>query len=289
MLQSCLASLEQMERPDGACLTVTVIDNDFGGSALDVVNEFRGRVDFDVVYRVEEKRGIPCARNRALDVTRELQSDMIVFIDDDETVRSNWLVRLLEASQHYGHQAAVHGLVVPQLDAGVPPDVSGLFNSRKRIEGQQLSACATDNVIVPMTLINRHGLRFDESRPLAGGTDTVFFTQAGRLGMEIYQTNQAVVDETIPKSRTNLKWLTRRKFRSGLTDAWRKLQKGRARPVVATSALFHIVASLLKVLFFSALMSGLRRNESLLAAAKYTGVLMGCVGFHVDSYKVIDK
>jgi len=291
LLQSCLKSLERMERPEqseGIRFAVTVIDNDSGGTAREVVNNFIDRVDISVVYQVEEKRGIPCARNRALAVTREMQAEMVVFIDDDERVRPDWLVCLLGASQRYGHRAAVHGLVMPQLSDSVSADVAGLFTPRVRTEGQLLSACATDNVMVPMAFINSHKLRFDESRPLAGGTDTIFFTQARRKGLEIYQTNRAVVEETIPESRANLKWLIRRKFRAGLTDAWRKMQKGQSRSRLVISAISHILVFMMKAFAFAAMMSGLKRNESLLGIAKYTGILMGCFNFKVDSYKVVD-
>lgn len=289
LLQLCLASLQNMKRPDTIKFAVTVVDNDGDKTAQAVVSDFRGSVDFDIIYQVEEKRGIPCARNRALNLTLEMLADAIVFIDDDETVRHDWLIELMKASRSYGHTAVVHGLVVPKLSDTVPYSVAGLFKPKSRADGQLLNACATDNVIVPMALITKYSLRFDESQPLAGGTDTIFFTLACQKGVKIYQANKAVVDEFIPESRSNLKWFIRRKFRSGLTDAWRKLQRGRLKPLVVASALFHIIFYSFKSFFFLVLMSGLRRNECFLKVAKYSGIFMGCFNLKIDSYKSIDQ
>jgi succinoglycan biosynthesis protein ExoM len=288
LLQACLDSLVQMHQPDSVVIKITVVDNDAGQSALPVVESFREAVGLDVIYAVEEKRGIPCARNRALKVSRGMRADLLVFIDDDETVRDNWLIELFQASQSHGHKAAIHGLVIPRLSEGTPANVAGLFKPKVRMEGQLLSSCATDNVMLPMDFVVRHNMMFDESRPLAGGTDTIFFTRAHHLGLDIYQTNTAIVDETVPESRATLKWFLRRKFRSGLTVAWRKLHKGRSRSIVIMSALCQVVIYTIRALAYLVLMSGLKRNENLLRVAKSLGILMGAFGITVDSYNDID-
>lgn len=289
LLEACLNSLLEMKRPENVRFIITVIDNDKTGSAKSVVSRFKEIMDVDVIYEVENNRGIPCARNRALDISRRIKADHVVFIDDDERVRSDWFVELIKASSLYGHEAVVHGRVVAQLDGSIPPAIADLFNTKTRGDGQELSACATDNVLVPMPFIIMHGLRFDESRPLAGGTDTMFFTQARSLGLKIYQAEQAIVDEVVPKSRSNMKWLMRRKYRSGLTDAWRKLQNKRTRGGLVFSAVFQIILSAAKTLIF--ILSGriLERNQSVLRMAKYAGVFMGCFDVKIDSYSKIDK
>lgn len=288
LLQACLDSLLKMRQPDSTSIRVTIVDNDAGQSALPVVESFRKAAEFDVIYAVEERRGIPCARNRALTVTRDMKADLLVFIDDDETVRDDWLVELYRFSKLHRHEAAIHGLVVPRLSEQTPASVAGLFTPKIRTEGQLLSACATDNVMLPMAFVILHSLKFDECRPLAGGTDTIFFTQAHLLGLEIYQTNSAIVDETVPESRCTLKWFLRRKFRSGLTVAWRKLQKGRSKPLLIASALGQIFIYALRALVYQVLVNNLKRNENLLRVAKSLGVLMGSFEMEFDSYKVID-
>jgi len=289
LLKECLDSLHDMHLPETGTVRLTVVDNDEAGSARQVAETHPVASILELVYEIERKRGIPCARNRALAIAEDLQADLLVFIDDDERVHRDWLVELLKVSETHGHQAAIHGLVIPCLSEGLPGSLSGLSNPRNRPEGKSLTACATDNVSIPMAFVVEHGLAFDESRPLAGGTDTIFFTKARELGLCIYQTNRAVVDETIPDSRSNLRWHIRRKFRAGLTDAWRRRQKGRSVLYLLVSSLFHIVASVILLLVYQVLMRNLDRNKSILSASKYFGILMGVFGMSVDSYKVVDS
>jgi succinoglycan biosynthesis protein ExoM len=257
-------------------------------SAKKTVDELPGQMGLDVIYAVEDKRGIPCARNRAIDIANSIEADLLVFIDDDEVVEKNWLENLFEVSRDYAHKAVVHGAVLSKLDPSVPPSISGLFSTKVRSERQELSACATDNVMIPMGFVNREQLRFDESKPLAGGTDTIFFTQAHKLGLKIYHTNTARVTETVPLSRTKLSWLLRRKFRTGLTDAWRKVSKGRSRASVMFSASFQIVFFLIKTIGYCFIFMPLKRNENYLRVTKSLGVFMGCLGVKIDSYQKVD-
>lgn len=289
LLRDCLDSLLDMHLPETTSVRLTIVDNDEAGSSRSVVERHRIASVIDLTYQIERKRGIPCARNRALAIAKDMRADLLVFIDDDERVRPDWLIELLKASASYDNRAAVHGLVVPRLSEGLPDSLSGLFNPRNRPEGKSLTACATDNVLIPMSFVVEHGLVFDESRPLAGGTDTIFFTKAHELGLPIYQTNKAVVDETIPQSRSNLRWHIRRKFRAGLTDAWRRRQKGQSVPYLLVSSVYHIVLSAMLVLFFQMFLKNLDRNKSILGVSKYLGILMGTFGMSVNSYVVVDS
>ncbi len=289
LLSACLKSLVAMEEPAGCTVNLSVVDNDGAGSARKTVEDIQAQMATDITYAIEEKRGIPCARNRAIELSNNLAADLLVFVDDDEVVDRSWLKELYKVSADYEHQAVIHGAVASQLDPGVPPSIAALFSTREREERQELTACATDNVMIPLAFVNKAQLRFDESKPLAGGTDTIFFTQANKLGLKIYHTNSAKVTEFIPLSRTKLSWLAKRKFRAGLTDAWRKISKGRSRAGVMLSGIFQVVLYLIKSLFYLVLFMPLKRNESMLRVAKAAGVTMGCFGLAVDSYKTIDS
>lgn len=278
-----------MHLPESATVCLTIVDNDEAGSARKMTESHPVAGRFQVTYEVERKRGIPCARNRALSIARDTQADLLVFIDDDERVHCDWLVELLKVSELHNHQAAIHGLVVPCMSEGLPDSLSGLSNPRNRPEGKALTACATDNVSIPMKFVVEHGLTFDERRPLAGGTDTIFFTRAHELGLCIYQTNRAIVDETIPESRSNLRWYIRRKFRAGLTDAWRRRQKGQSALYLILSSIFHVLVSGVLVVLFQVLLRKLDRNKRILSLSKYLGIFMGVFGMSVDSYQVVDS
>lgn len=278
-----------MSYPESADVCITVVDNDKAGSSRKIVDAFRTSAPISVHYEVEEKRGIPCARNRALKISMNIGADLMLFIDDDEHVHKSWLLEMLSVSEEYNHKSVVHGMVVPCLPDGVPDDIACFFQPKVRAEGKELSACATDNVLMPVNFFEDNALFFDDSRPLAGGTDTMFFTMAKKLGIRIIQTNRAIVYEDIPGSRLNLRWLVRRKFRAGLTDAWRKRQNGRIWIALVLGSMVHIIKNVFMMLFFQAAFRPCERNRSVLGAAKYSGVFMGCIGFVVDSYKSIDS
>lgn len=288
LLSTCLRSLAAITLPANCSVKLSVVDNDEAGSARKTVEDIQAQTGTDIGYTIEMKRGIPCARNHAIEVANGFGADLLVFVDDDEVVDPDWLAELYEVSAEYDHQAVIHGAVQSKLDPSVPPSIAGLFSTRERAERQELSACATDNVMVPMAFINQHKLRFNESKPLAGGTDTIFFTQANKLGIQIYHTNRAKVTEFVPLSRTNLSWLSKRKFRAGVTDAWRKISRGRSKAGVMLSAAFQVLLYSLKSFLFLLTFMPLKRNESFLRVAKACGVFMGCLGFSVDSYQKID-
>ncbi|GGO78006.1 glycosyl transferase family A [Marinobacterium nitratireducens] len=289
LLFACLQSLSAITVPRGTVVKISVVDNDSEMSARQVVAEIQNSTGCEITYAVEEKRGIPCARNRAIDIANSMGADLLVFIDDDEIAEPDWLEALFRVSGDYDHQAVIHGAVLSELDPSVPKSISGLFSTRVRSERQALTACATDNVMIPLAFVNRERLRFDESKPLAGGTDTIFFTQAHKLGLNIYQTNTAKVTETIPLSRTRLSWLSKRKFRAGVTDAWRKISKGRSKGGVMMSAFFQVAWFSVQAAVYCIAFMPLRRNESYLRAAKSMGVFMGCLGVKVDSYQKVDS
>lgn len=288
LLTQCLRSISGIRIPENTEICVSVIDNDLSGSAKSTVEHSFPDFPFPLRYVAEPKRGIPCARNRAIHETLSLGSDYLIFIDDDEWVEFDWLVSLLEYSESLGGEAVVHGQVTPELPDGLPPDITGLFGKKVRPTGQRLGSCATDNVLIPAAVFGELGLRFDETYPLAGGTDTKYFVEAVSRGVEIYQCAEAVVHEIIPASRTSLRWLAKRKYRAGITDVWRKQKNGRSKPTILIGALFKVLVACLKLGGYSVLGSKLKRNQAWLKLGKSAGQVAGVLGQNVDSYKVVD-
>jgi succinoglycan biosynthesis protein ExoM len=285
LLEQCLLSLSKVLIPETCHVFLTVIDNDEHASAKACVETVCDQLSFEYAYLVEPKQGIPCARNKAVDVSLERGFDYLIFIDDDETIEPRWLHELMAFSLSTNPDAVIHGQVIPQLPQNTDESIKSLFKVGKRYTGESLTACATDNVLIPMYLFTDLGLRFDESRPLAGGTDTIFFTQASQQGVAIIQCNEAIVYETIPPIRTTLKWLMKRKYRAGLTDAWRKHQKGKSKVRIAISAAVQMLMSCFALSVFALVLNKKKRNRSLLKIAKAYGVFNGVFGAEVDSYK----
>jgi len=283
-----LESLRDIVVPSNIDVTVTVIDNDKKQSAKTIVDELRESFSFNTYYYCETKRGIPCARNRAIDATLSLKSDYLIFIDDDEWVEPLWLSHLYTYCKEQGGEIIVSGSVISELPDKTPEHIRCLFNKKQRGTGARLDSCATNNVLVPIHVIGTLGLRFDEINPFSGGEDTRFFYEAAKAGVVIKKCAEALVHETVPVNRTTLTCLSKRKFAAGTTVAWRKIQGGRTRLSIILSSVSVMIFALLTSFFMILIGNKSSRNKSWLKVCRSFGVLSGVFGVSIDSYRKVD-
>ena len=277
-----------MQRPDGIRLLISIIDNDSDASAKPVFDKWGQHFGDELVYRLERKRGIPCARNNAIDVAHEYDADYLVFIDDDEWVEPSWLCELYSYAIRQGGQVVVHGGVVPELTEGAPAYMREIFFEKCRATGTELGSCATNNVLIPIFVTRDLALRFDESRPLAGGTDTIFFCAAVERGVKILECAEARVHEEIPLSRLSSRWLAKRKYRAGITLARRKREAGRTVISLLLSSVVQIVVYTLLALLARLSFLPVPYYKALMKLSRSAGVLSGLFGAEADSYKKIE-
>ncbi|WP_346837736.1 glycosyltransferase [Microbulbifer sp. SAOS-129_SWC] len=288
-LEVALTSLMRMDIPAGVRVEVTVVDNDPAGSAAPVANKLAASFPVPLHYVCEPRRGIPCARNRGVAEALRLEADYLIFIDDDEWVESSWLVQLYDCAVALGGNAVVSGYVIADVPESTPALMAEFYQRKKGQTGERLEYCATNNVLIPITVVRDLGLRFDESRPFAGGEDTLFFTAVAARGIDIVNCVEAVVHETIPPSRISAHWQARRKYSAGTTQAVQKIACGRSRVRVFVSGVGQVLISLVKSCLFMLL--GRRRDcyRSWLKVCRSAGVIAGVFGAQLDFYKVIDK
>lgn len=195
-------------------VSVLVIDNDPGGSAEAAVASF---ADESVAYVVESTPGISAARNRALGESDG--HDVLIYIDDDEEPLEGWLASLLRVYSDSG-AAAVAGKVVSDLDDLHDPWIieGGFFDRKLRQTGQILQAAATNNLLLDLRFVARHGLRFDDRYGLSGGGDTHFTRRLVAAGGTIVWCEEAVVIDHVPPSRMTREWVRKRARRMGNSD-----------------------------------------------------------------------
>lgn len=289
LLGKCLDSLARMVIPDDSQVFVTVIDNDVNQTAQCVVDSFKHGFPLSLKYVVEDRRGIPVARNKAIAESHDLNADYLVFIDDDEWVDESWLVKLLAYALSVGGKAVISGAVKSELPANTPAYMREIFRDKDRKTGAVLSSCATNNVLIPSYVTKEMGLRFDESRPLAGGTDTLFFCEAVSRGVSIYKCAEAFVSEDVPASRLSLRWLSKRKYRVGITLAWRKRRNGRAISGIVLSSFAQLVLNGLLAVVATLLFQKMIMVKAVMKASRAAGTLSGVFGVEVDSYQTIDN
>lgn len=196
---------------------VMIVDNDPDGGARELVDDASG-----AAYVHEPEPGIAAARNRALAEATRLGTDVIVFLDDDERPTPGWLAGLVDGWRGWG-SAAVAGPVITRF--AQPPDAwvlgSGTFEPRGHAHGSSLPAAATNNLLLDLSQLDRHGLSFDLRYGLSGGSDSKLTREMTSLGLEIRWTTAAEVTEVMPATRTTRAWVRRRHLRTG--NSWSRV------------------------------------------------------------------
>lgn len=289
MLRNCLESVIKTRIPENCSVNITVIDNDAEQAAKPIVTERSLTAPIEMTYIHEAQRGIPVARNKALAFALSKNADYLVFIDDDETVAESWLIELFSYAEQKGGAAVIHGTVISECPPNAPIHLTTFFTKNKfKPTGQSLSSCATDNVLIPLRPIADHQLRFDESRPLAGGTDTIFFCAAHNKGIEIFSCAEAIVHETVPLSRITIKWLSKRKFRAGVDMGKRKIRNGKTVLACTASAILQLAVRILSSAVILLLLQRHLAIKEWLKICRCAGTIYGAFGHSVDSYHSID-
>lgn len=192
-----------------------VVDNDTTPSAEQTVRD----LDHGQLRYVHEPRpGIASARNRGLAETAD--SEVVVFIDDDERPQPGWLAALMALYRSSGAQA-VAGPVLSVFEGDLDPwIVAGRFFERRRHStGTSLAVAATNNLLLDRAFVEAKQLSFDEAFGLSGGSDSVFTRQLVKSGGQILWCDEAVVVDVVPAARATRGWVTRRAFRMGNTEA----------------------------------------------------------------------
>lgn len=177
----------------------------------------------------EPRRGIPFARNRAVETVLAHGADALVFVDDDQTVPPTWLATLLEVQAETGADA-VQSAVRYVFERPGPYDAFVASGFRVEAASDVVDArfLATHGVLITRRLLADWGLRFDERAPLAGGADTRFFLDASARGARLVRTNRTRAHEHCPPEKQRLSWILRRQRRLGYVQVVRRL-KDRSR------------------------------------------------------------
>lgn len=194
---------------------ILVVDNDPTGSAETIVSVLSSD---RVRYVVEAKPGISAARNRAL--AEAAESDLLVFIDDDERPRENWLGELISMWRDT-HAAAVTGLVISEFDGELDPWIAAgrFFHRARRPSGTNINVAATNNLLLDMRQVGHHQVEFDNRFGLIGGEDTLFSRSLSSRGARIVWCGESIVTDVVPVSRMTRRWVLARAWSHGNSAA----------------------------------------------------------------------
>jgi glycosyltransferase involved in cell wall biosynthesis len=205
-------------------VALVIADNEGSEAVRAACEAFARASSLPVEYVHEPRRGIPFARNAALDRVAA-DSEFVAIVDDDEVPEPSWLDELVRAQRASGADV-VQGRVVPRFPDGTPAWIhDGPFfgwpaavleaEAPRLADGQTLSSAATNNTLVRRAALGDPPLRFDERFPFLGWDDALFFRTLHRRGARIVFADRARVAEIVPPERARLRYLLRVAYRQG--------------------------------------------------------------------------
>jgi len=267
MLETALAKCEAAFRAAEMRAILLVIDNDADETARPVVERHRDRFSA-IHYHCEPRRGIPVARNRALDEALAIGADALCFIDDDEYPDREWLSRIVACWRETGADLVGGPVEVARPIAGaglLQRIINASLAARMRRKNLKTARAAarngrytiiTNNWLCDLAWQKRARIRFDETLLISGGSDTAFYRAARKAGCETAWCPKALVRETVPLERLTFDYQFRRAADQSITRF--RLKNPEVTPKIAVLASgaaalrFLLGAALLLVPIFGA-------------------------------------
>lgn len=289
MLRTLLDSIGQMSLPSAATVSCVIVENDKADQSSAIIHSLSPLQNgVEVSYFLETELGIPFGRNRAAKEALAIGADLLAFVDDDEVVAVDWLVRLVA-----GYRASKAVLLGAPLRAAPLHPSAGwlqrLIHSnvvaryrKKETRAARLAdltgtpgvTIVTNNWLGELTLFSQHGIWFDEAMRFTGGTDSKFHAEVRARNLPTAWVADAFVYETIPPERLSFVYQYCRGRDQSNTAFHRKLKSERF-------ARLKLIGSLpIRLLFVLALAVAVpfSRGQTLLPLARGMGWIAGRVG-----------
>ncbi|MCA9517287.1 MAG: glycosyltransferase [Myxococcales bacterium] len=292
MLAALLASLDRLALEDGGpSVEIVVVDNDPAASAAPVCARYRGGGGRFPLTRLEEARpGVVHVRNTAA-AWAFARADRVAWVDDDEEVTPGWLSALLAVERRFGADA-VAGPVVARFEAPRSPWAGeGLLDSPRHRTGAQIRTARAGNLLLTRRGAERAGAPlFDPGLALSGGEDHELLARVLAGGGVVVWADEALVVETVPRSRQTLGWILGRFAHYGTVNAGLALT---ARPGALTRGGIAAEAVLVAAAGAARTLRGLPRGRAavvrgLRQVAYGVGLVRGLAGARSASYRATD-
>ncbi|MDQ1603829.1 MAG: succinoglycan biosynthesis protein ExoM [Actinomycetota bacterium] len=271
----------------GTEISIVVVDNDPDLSARVVVDGFRAASHLEVTYQAEPRRGIPFARNTAVQAAGAV--DFIAWIDDDEVPVPTWLRHILDAERRFGGDVLI-GPSEPRFPPGTPKWVgaAGVFERRRFATGSTIPAnyARTSGVLIRRSSLPQRDAVFREDLRFTGGSDRALFLEMEGAGARFVWVDEAVVLELVPESRTRPRWIFQRAYRIGVSKSTTSTDRAGVRVRAARVA----VGSRKIVLGLLVAMLGWRHGRAAAARGLWqcfhgAGLVAGALGLRYHEYR----
>jgi glucosyl-dolichyl phosphate glucuronosyltransferase len=225
LLARCIDSIA-VQRRAASEVEIIVVDNASTDDTATIARGLQHRVE-GLRYAFEPTLGLSRARNHGIGIAA---GQLLVFIDDDATAQQGWLDAMLAAYRD-PRVCGVAGRI--RLDASEPrpawfvPEVEQLFSALDLGEQQRLLAprewpFGTNMSVRREVAVELGGFPEDLGRvgsSLLSSEETAFFEQVARRGLHVAYEPGAVVVHALPRDRLTIRFLTRRAFAQGRSEA----------------------------------------------------------------------
>lgn len=230
MLRDTLLSLSKIMLPTNTAVSFVVVENDVEKKSGFVLEDAAPKLlGGSVVHILEPQIGIAQARNTAVRTALDIGADVVLFIDDDETITENWLDRML-CEYRSGRAMLIGGPTMPRFIGKSNSFVESLVRAgsiaqharfirkikKKLVLHQEDQAPVfTKNWLADADVFRNHSIYFDTSIVDDSGHDIQFFNDVVSAGLPTGWCLDAFVFKRVPTERTSL----RHQFKSGLEQA----------------------------------------------------------------------
>ena len=199
---------------------IIIVDNDSESSIKKPVQEISVEKKVNIKYYIENKKGIPFARNKCVEVTKN-NYEYLIFIDDDEEASDNWLNSLVRSIKEFNCDVVI-GPVLSQFNHKTYKSINvrEFFNRKRYDSGFIMKNGRTGNMIAYTELFKKYNQPFEVRFNKMGGSDSHFFRKIYKDGFITKWNDEAIVKEIVPAQRTKISWIIKRMMRVGASNAF---------------------------------------------------------------------
>jgi GT2 family glycosyltransferase len=270
---------------------VVIVENDVGKcESVPVATEFLASGKSPGLCVVEPRQGNCHAINAAFETAMAVFPDAtsLLMIDDDEIASKDWLELMVQSAETTGADV-VGGPVWPDFDDATKRGLRHhpAFRPAYDTSGPVPVIYGCGNCLIKRSVFARLGdPNFDLRFNFLGGGDYDFFARCRQAGFRFHWAAEAVIVESVPKSRSNIGWLARRGLRIGAINY--HIQRKAARTVWSRT---RLIAKMFAMLPFSLFRAGrlvLSERKAVIAMHPMTvavGSALATIGIEPQPYE----
>jgi GT2 family glycosyltransferase len=285
-------TLESLARQStGRRFAVVIVENDaLHSGSVPVAAEFLASGKFPGLCVVEPRQGNCHAINAAFETALATfpKASSLLMIDDDEIASPDWLELMLRAAETTGADV-VGGPALPDFDDSMKRGLRHhpAFRPAYDSSGPVPVIYGCGNCLIRRDVFARLAdPAFDLRFNFLGGGDTDFFWRCRLAGMKFHWAAEAVITETVPKSRTRPAWLALRGLRIGAINY--HVQRKAARTTWSRARLMTKMLVMLPLSLFHAARLVVTEPKAIIAMHPMTvavGSALAAVGIEPEPYK----